>query len=278
MMKFSMIRRFLPGLIWLSGMVSGPAQEAQVSLRIDMVAWGNDIRGLSVKSGSGADAVDAKAFTYSKPLTYAGPQVMEVFQSEEGAKGEVKTELTGDDKLHELIPLAPEPETPAAGGDKPKSSLEIELAKRREKLPNLVALVPLPAGCPRATVLLAPAGKGTYQAFVIDDDPAKLPLGEVRVHNLSPYPIAIRCNSGDLKQLKTRESFVSKAPDGYFIYELKYLVDGEWKYQENNVIPIRPIDQSQVVILSSDNQFFRSADGSKNGFLQIVTLRRYPKP
>ena len=252
------------------------AQEAEISLKLDVVAWGDEIRGLSLKPSEGAGSVTALPFRYSIPVSYSGPAVVEIFKSDVGPKKD-DPPPTADDKLHEMIPLAPEPEDPAAANARPKSATEIELDKRRVKKPNLVALAVIPSGCSRATVLLAPTGRGTFQAYVIEDDPSKLPLGEVRVHNLSPYPVAIRCNNGDVKELKTRDAFISKAPDGYFIYELKYLQDGEWKYQENNVIPIRPTDQSQVVILSSDNQFFRSADGSKNGFLQIVTLRRYPK-
>lgn len=241
-----------------------------------MVAWGDEIGGLSFKPGAGGGGVTAQSFRYSTPVSYSGPAVVEIFQNDTGPKKQLPPP-TADELRHQLIPLAPEPEDPAVTAAKPKSAAEIELDKRRVNKPNLVALAVIPSGCSRATVLLAPTGRGTFQAYVIDDDPSKLPPGEVRVHNLSPYPVAIRCNNGKARELKSREAFVSKAPDGYFIYELKYLHDGEWKYQENNVIPIRPIDQSQVVILSSDNQFFRSGDGSKNGFLQIVTLRRYPK-
>lgn len=261
-------------MLAMAGMAA--AQEAQVSLKVDLVAWGDEIRGLALKPGDSSGSIQALPFRYSTAVNYSGPAIMEIYQTDLADKKR-EPEATGDDKLHELIPLAPEPENPADKSAKPKSPVEIELDKRREKAPNLVALAAIPAGCQRVTVLLAPTGKGTYQAYVIDDDPSKLPPGEVRVHNLSPYPVAIRYNNTEAKELKTREAFVAKAPDGYFIYELKYQQDGEWKYQENNVIPIRPTDQSQVVILSSDNQFFRSADGSKSGFLQLVTLRRYPK-
>lgn len=251
-------------------------QQAEVTLKLDIVAWGDEINGLSLKPDN-LGTITALPFRYSDPVTYSGPSVMEIFKSgNDNAKA--RPQPTADDQAHQLIPLAPEPagqtNNPDAG---PKSALALELEKRRQKHPNLVALAAIPAGCLRATVLLAPIGNGTYQAYVIDDDPGKLPLGEVRVHNLSAFDIAIRCNNGLTKTLKTRDAFVAKAPEGYFIYELTYLQDGEWKYQENNVIPIRPIDQSQIVILSSDHAFFRSADGSKNGFLQIVTLRRYPK-
>jgi hypothetical protein len=252
------------------------AEKADVTLKLDIVAWGDEIGGLSLKPGESGN-ITALPFSYSEAVTYSGPAVMEIFKSGDD-KAKVRPQITADDKLHQLIPLAPEEANHSNNQDaQPKSALVLELEKRRAKQPNLVALAPIPAGCIRATVLLAPAGNGTYQAYVIDDDPSKLPLGEVRVHNLSTYDVAVRCNSGVTKTLKTRDTFVAKAPDGYFIYELTYLRDGEWEYQENNVLPIRPTDQSQMIILSSDNAFFRSGDGSKNGFLQIVTLRRYPK-
>ncbi len=275
-MKFEP-RRLLTSLLLAGLALTSPllAQQADVSLKLDIVAWGDEIRGLSLKSGE-TGAIIALPFRYSDPVTYSGPAVMEIFRT---GDGDVKhlPPPTADDKKHQLHPLPAAPADVISPDGQPKSPLALELDKRRAKHSNLVALAPIPAGCTHATVLLAPLGNGTFQAYVIDDDPAKLPLGEVRVHNLSTYEIAVRCNNNGTKTLKTRDAFVAKAPDGYFIYELTYLQDGEWKYQENNVIPIRPTDQSQVIILSSDNAFFRSGDGSKNGFLQIVTLRRFPK-
>ena len=275
-MKFdshrSLTTLLLAGLALASPLL---AQRADVSLKLDVVAWGDEIRGLSLKPGD-AGGITALPFRYSEPVTYSGPPIMEIFRTGDGDAKNLPAP-TADDKKHQLHPLPVEPANAISPDGQPKSALALELDKRRAKQPSLVALAPIPAGCTRATVLLAPVGNGTYQAYVIDDDPTKLPLGEVRVHNLSTDEIAVRCNSGVSKTLKTRDAFVAKAPDGYFIYELTYLQDGEWKYQENNVIPIRPTDQSQVIVLSSDNAFFRSGDGSKNGFLQIVTLRRYPK-
>lgn len=46
--------------------------------------------------------------------------------------------------------------------------------------------------------------------------------------------------------------------------------------QENNIIPVRPAEQAQMLILKSENSYFTSSDGSRGGFLQIVTLRRNP--
>lgn len=270
-------RPFLTKLILacLALAASVSAKPEDVSLKLDIVAWGDEIGGLALKPGA-LGTITALPFRYSDPVTYSGPAVMEIYKSGDG-NTKPKPAATADDEKHQLHPLPVEPANAIRPDGQPKSPLALELDRRRAKEPTLVALAPIPAGCTRATVLLAPVGNGTYQAYVIDDDPSKLPVGAVRVHNLSPFEIAIRCNNGTTKNLKTREAFVATAPDGNFIYELTYLEDGEWKYQENNVIPIRPTDQSQIIVLSSDNAFFRSGDGSKNGFLQIVTLRRYPK-
>jgi hypothetical protein len=159
----------------------------------------------------------------------------------------------------------------------PKQGLALELAKRRQKEPTLVALAALPGGnCSRATVLLAPADEGTYTAYVIDDDPSKLPVGQVRIHNLCPFPIAMRCNGNKPQELKTREAMLVPARKEHLIYELAYKLGDVWKMQECNLIPVRPREQSQMIILKSDNSFFVSSDGSRSGFLQIVTLRRSP--
>lgn len=159
----------------------------------------------------------------------------------------------------------------------PKTGLALELENRRKKNPTLVALAQLPSNCRRATILLAPADNGTYLAYVIDDDPSKLPKGQVRIHNLSSFPVAIRLNNKAAKELKTRESLIFDPQNQQCVYELAYKLEEEWKMHENNFLLARPDEQTQMIILKSGNQFFKAADGSTGGFLQTVTLRRGPE-
>ncbi len=252
------------------------AQEPAVSMKIDMVAWGDDITGLSLKTGESNAGTTALAFRYSTPLNYSGPAILEIYKSA-GGKTTTAPEPSADDKAHQLVPLVAEKEPASAEPAKPKQGLALELEKRREKSPTLVALAALPGnGCRRATVLLAPADPGTFIAYVIDDDPAKLPPGQVRFHNLSPIPIAVRCNTSPAKELKTRETLLVPAQNQQLTYELAYKLGDEWKMQENNIIPVRETEQTQMIVLKSDNKFFLSTDGSSGGFLQVVTLRRRP--
>jgi hypothetical protein len=253
------------------------AQEPTVSLKIDIVAWGDDIAGLALQPGKSKGDVTALAFRYSTPVSYSGPVVMEIYKTGSGAANKAP-EPSAEDLEHQLQPLVAEVSKPAEGeAAKPKQGLALELEKRREKNPTLVALAALPAsGCRRATVLLAPAEGGTFTAYVIDDDPSKLPLGQLRVHNLSPLNIAIRCNGQVNKELKTRETLLVPGQNGQLIYELAYKLGEEWQTQENNIIPVRETEQAQMLILKSENSFFASTDGSTGGFLQIATLRRNP--
>lgn len=185
------------------------AQEATVSMKIDLVAWGDNIPGLSLKPGQSKGGVTALAFRYSTPLSYSGPAVMEIYKSGNDNATNVP-KPSAEDLAHELHPLV-EGDSESSSGDpaKPKQGLALELEKRREKNPTLVALAALPGyGCRRVTVLLAHADKDTYTAYVIDDDPSKLPLGQLRVHNLSALNIAMRCNGQAKKELKTRETLL----------------------------------------------------------------------
>ncbi len=253
------------------------AQQAEVSLKIDVVAWGNEIGGLSFKSGEKHGDITALAFRYSSPVSYSGPALMEIYKNGDGNLRQKPTP-SADDKLHELSPLLPKPGTEAGNPDAPaKQGIALELEKRREKAPNLVALAQIPTNCRRATVLMAPSPDGTFIAYVIDDDPNKLPAGPLRIHNLSPHLIAMRCNGQEAKEIKAREAILVPAPNQQVIFELAYQLDGEWKFQENNVIPVREDEQTQMIVLRSANQYFRSSDGSSGGFLQVVTLRRSPK-
>lgn len=253
------------------------AQDASVSMKIDVVAWGDDIHGLTFKKGDSNGEISALGFRYSEPVAYSGPLVMEIYQTGSGpAKPAVV--MTQEDKDHELMPLVVEEEKPAAG-EEARTPLAVELEKRRKENPALVALAQLPgASCNRATILLAPASNGTFIAYVIDDDPSKLPPGKLRVHNLSPNEITVRCNARENKELKTRGAHIFNPANNSIIYELAYKQRDEWIVQGNNILTIQPTEQVQMIILRSRNQHFLSSDGSSGGFLQIVTLRRNTTP
>lgn len=251
------------------------AQPADVSVKVDLVAWGDTIGGLSLKPGEKGGDLTALPFTYSKPVSYSGPAVMEIYKNGDG-NVEARPEATAEDLEHELKPLIIE--TPKAGADgQKKQGIALELEKRRKEKPNLVALAALPSGCRRATVLLAPNSDGTYLAYVIDDDPRKLPIGQLRVHNLSPYTIGMRFNGGKSQEMKTRASTIVPVKNEQISYDLAYKSGTEWRFQEHNFMQIYAADQTQMVILKSDNSHFLSNDGSTGGFLQVVTLRRKPE-
>jgi hypothetical protein len=230
--------------------------DAQVSMKIDLVAWGESISGLTLKSAKGRDPVTALAFRYSKPVSYSGPAVLEIYQG--GAAGTAPAEEGA----------------PAAAATGPIKDLAAALAERRKKEPNLVSLALLPPASKHVTVLLAPAAAGTFQAYVIDDDPSKLPYGRMRIHNLSPLQIAMRCNNRPANILKTKGSVVVAPNNNEVIYELAYQQEGAWVVQENNITTVKEGEQAQLVVLKSDNEFFTSDDGSRSGYLQTVVLRR----
>lgn len=243
--------------LW-SGLTASAQSDAQVSMKVDLVAWGESIEGLTLKSAKGKDTITALAFTYSKPVSYSGPAVLEIFKGGGG----------------NAVP-APEGEAaPAAASPSAIKDIATELALRRKKEPTLVSLAILPPASKHVTVLLAPAAAGTYQAYVIDDDPSKLPYGRMRIHNLSPLPVAMRCNNKAASVLKTKASVVVSPENKEVIYELAYQKDGEWVNQENNIASVRENEQAQLIVLKSDADFFTSQDGSRAGYLQTVILRR----
>lgn len=250
-------------------------EEANVSMKIDLVAWGDAIGGLSIKEPQANGTLVAMAFQYSTPVNYSGPALMEIYKSGNGGLPP-RPEPTEEDKLHESKPLRIE-DNPAAQEAVAKSPIALELEKRRKEKPTLVALAQLPANCRRATVLLAPGAGGTFIAYVIDDDPTKLPIGQLRIHNLSPFPIAVRCNGDNAKEMKTRDTKLVPITDQQCIYEIACKDTEEWRILENNIIRVGANEQTQMIILKSKNQYFLSNDGSSGGFLQTVILRRFPQ-
>jgi hypothetical protein len=263
--------------VWLACLVGvGQAwcQQNEVSLRIDFVAWGDDIPGLVVKSGSKRTPVTALGFRYSAPVNYSGPAVMEIHKSGEATAAQPLAQSSPEDKDHQLMPLiAEEPSDEANQAPNGNKWLTL-LHQRREKEPQLAALCPLPQGSRHVTVLLVPAGSFTYHCHVINDDPSTLPPGSLRIHNLTPLSIAMRSTGNLRKTLKPRESLLARNENQRFIYEVAYERDGEWIIQENNIISAPDNEQIQMIVLKSDHSYFRSSDGSSGGFLQIVTLRR----
>ena len=81
--------RFNPHLsaVVLAGMTACLPLSAQdeVAMKIDVVAWGDDVSGLSFKAPKKADTFTARAFKYSEPIGYRGPRILAIHQSEEGA-------------------------------------------------------------------------------------------------------------------------------------------------------------------------------------------------
>ena len=53
-------------------------------MRLDVVAWGDPIGGLSFKSPRGDGKITARAFTYSEPVQYRGPRLLEIHQTGSG--------------------------------------------------------------------------------------------------------------------------------------------------------------------------------------------------
>jgi hypothetical protein len=240
--------KLLTFLCCISGLFA--QSEDQVSLRVDLVAWGNSISGLSLKTSSSENHT-AFAFSYSKSIPYSGSAMMEIHQ-----KG------------------ATVPEVPA--GQKPPVIPPALLARRKES-PTLVALAPIPAGARRVTILLAPAPGGVFEAYVINCDSAKVPVGKLSVLNLSPYKIAITVASDPQKrQLDRNAALVANPINQQVAYQLEYLDSEEWITQESNILPVSNEEQTLMIVLKNNSDLFRNSFGGTRGFLQLVTLRRGP--
>ena len=236
--------------------VPAPApQEVSVSTKLDIVSWADTIRELRVRAGGKDIVCTAEAFEYSKPISYSGSNILEF---------RLTPQVSPTGKSNSGAPVS---------SSDPKVPLT-ELEKRRKKDPSIVALALLPTGSNRATVLMAPATAGTFNTFVIDDDPSKLPPGKLRIHNYCNFPIAVRCNRKEVSELKPKATAIVQTVDNGVIYELSYWNEGKWIMQENNIIRVEPTEQVQLVVLKSDAGFFASSDGSRGGFVQTVTLRR----
>lgn len=250
---------FIAGVQNASSQTTVPV--AAVSMKLDFVAWGDSIQGLRIKVGSKEIPISAVAFEYSTPVSYAGSDILEISQ----ARGSV-----------DASPYLPSPgAAPAKPDDSKKTPSELEL--RRKENPDLVALAVLPAGSRRATILIAPGADGSFQSYVIDDDPTRLPFGKLRIHNYCSFPIAMRCNGKVSFELPPKQTTSISPVDSGVVYELAYRKDEKWKMQENNVVRVDDSEQVQMVVLKSEANYFTSGDGSRGGFLQTIVLRRSKK-
>lgn len=257
---------------------AGNEEAILVDMQIDLVAWGDDVHGLRLGSlDDSEDGIDALSFRYgNEAASYSGSPLLAIYQSKGATKKEIPYAITPEGGEVFARPLVSESaqESLANGG---KRLIPPLLAERRLKEPSLVALVELPLNARRVTLLLAPAAEGTYTGYVINDDPSRLPVGQLLVHNLCEKEIAMKFGSGELVVLKPSQSFLVKPADEYLTYttyKLGYLNEGSWKIQETNVMRLSPEAQNQLIVVRNDNEFFRSSTGGRSGFLQTVTLRR----
>ncbi len=267
----------------LSVAVSLQAQEEdkQVSMLLDFVAWGKDLSGVEVLDGKSGTPVTAQAFRYSKPFKYVGPQTLSLalsadFENAVKEQAEIHESQLRENKT-EGIDSSDRPSVQNTTSEVKGDKIPAVLALAREKNPSVAALVSLPADSRRVTILLAPGPQRSLIPHVIDDDPSRHPLGKIRIHNLSKYPISLRTNSKNYQELLPAKNFIASAPDGILAYELAYQIEGKWKVQENNLINIGNSDQLHMVVLNNTSSFFTSSDGSKGGFMQVLFLRRTVK-
>jgi len=251
---------FLPFIV-----VNGEEPE-EVNMLIDVVAWGDDITGLYLGDpGSEAGAVHAHSFRYgSEPERYSGARWLAIYQPRANTQDQ-------------------DAARPPQGGDASGSSrrqVPLTLAERRVMEPSLVALVQLPRDARRATVLLSPAGDGTYNGYVINDDPSRLPPGKLLVHNLSPHTIAMQFGNNKPAIIEPRGEYLFEDSQKYLPYRLAYQIKyqpeeaNDWKIQGSNIMKLSADEQTQMLILRSDNQHFLSSSGARSGYLQKVILRR----
>lgn len=257
-------------LLYLLGVPTAKAQEnyPNVSMKIDLVAWGDGIPGLSLRPANKSNEVMAFPFSYSKAVPYSGSSMLEIFQNH-GADTHIANVMGPEDGIVSM-PIIPE----ETADKSEKLAVPPMLRDLRKKKPDLVALAVLPVGSRRATVLLAPGPDHTFQTFIIDDDPEKLPFGKVRIHNLTVLPITIHCKGGKTYELKPRATVVASPENRYIFYELAYKEGDEWKVLKNDMLRVAEDEQAQMVVVKSSNKHFMSSDGSMGGALQVVVLRR----
>ncbi|BDS07120.1 hypothetical protein NT6N_21600 [Oceaniferula spumae] len=269
-MKFNTIRSTAIGLMLLTQGVCFAQQESepQVTTRVDLVSIGEEIPGLKI--GKSGPAVSALAFRYNKTVRYRGSRIIEISQVFKTSRRPGQEEEQED----ELIPLPRQQNPDLKVGQKDSISKAIE--KRREKNPELVALAVVPPNARHITILLAKAENETYRAFVINDDPVKLPEGQMRVHNFCNHKVSLRFDGKKAMLLEPTRAKQIKPKNGSntINYLLAYPKKGKWKIQESNVIRINSQEQVQMIILHSRSSFFVSGSGSRGGHLQVAVLRR----
>ena len=127
-MRFNSLLRPAAAALLLGTLSPARAQDG-VSMKLDLVSWGDDIPGLTLKSAGKGTPVTAKAFTYTKPVSYSGPALLEIHQE-----------------------AAANPKAAQAGAQNP-APIAPELQALREKDPTIVALAKLPIADPTTHTL-----------------------------------------------------------------------------------------------------------------------------
>ena len=266
--KSTKLRPSLSSVLLFLCLATATAQ-GQVRLKINLVAWGNDIRGLTLKTASG-EPITARSFAYNKSIAYSGPQDLAIYQ------GEVKEDASAYSEHYKPAGAIPEEKEEKIDVTKVKDPFIKMLLERKLKEPELVSLVRLPVNSREITILLAPATQGVYQPYLINADSKSSPAGALAVHNLSGYPVRVEQLNGKQQcQLDPKGKFLLAADEKKaFRYKISYQDGDRWRVATNNIVRLPEDQKTQLIVLQSDNEYFKSTDGSKSGFLQVVVLKR----
>lgn len=212
----------------------------QVSIRFRAIGWAGDSTTLVFKQNGKWTRLKAPLFSYSEPYQYQGPSNLELFTAEPLPPPVITLDGTGGFSVNEntkpdVIHVAPDAV--------PAVSVSIDPRIRR------------------ATLLVGESG-GKHNILVIGDNEDDFPPGQVRLYNVTPYRMAIRCNKTTTITLNSNECHVAQAGSNEELtLEPAYEINGKWKKLVSKRIAARRGYQATHFFLQSGSNYFRAMDG-----------------
>lgn len=232
--------RTIPLLALTTICACGASDAPQVSLKFRAIGWAGESTTLVFKQNGKWTRLKAPLFAYSEASQYQGPSNLDLYTAEplpppvitlDGTGGFSTNENTKNDVIH----VAPDA-IPAVS-------------------------VSIDARIKRATLLVGESG-GKYNVSVVDDNQDDFPPGQVRLYNVTPYRMAIRCNKTTTIALNPNECRIVQAGvDEELTVEPAYEINGKWRKLVSKRIAARSGYQATHFFLQSGSNYFRSMDG-----------------
>ncbi|MFH1500105.1 MAG: hypothetical protein ABII82_20045 [Verrucomicrobiota bacterium] len=149
------------------------------------------------------------------------------------------------------------------------SVLQFTLAKNKPvngRPPAPAAVVNLPPGVKKLTLLTIAGGGNTYRMYVLPEDEAALPSKHARLYNLTTTTLRVNYNETDLVEIPSAQSALLSAKGRGIVAVVSRMHNGRWRPMFSGVIMPQAAGGPNVLL----------ANGMDNSAVNMFSVPAWP--